>query len=237
MRHAGAIRIDHVLGLMRLFVIPRGWRRADGAYVRYPFDGMLAVVAEEKPALRLHRDRRRSRHRAGEISATRSRATGLWSYLVMLFEREHDGSFRAPERYPANALATFNTHDLRDLQRLDVAGRTWPSSASIGVDPGESDEDREQFARGAASRRSRSAPGSASRRSQLSGARRRRGWCRSPSRTCWSMPIRSTCRARSSSTRTGEGAFRCRSKQSDGDQRHAYASPRCSLRPAAASST
>ena len=47
MRYAGAIRIDHVLGLMRLYVIPRGLGAQRGAYLRCPFEALLAVVAEE----------------------------------------------------------------------------------------------------------------------------------------------------------------------------------------------
>jgi 4-alpha-glucanotransferase len=65
----------------------------------------------------------------------------VWSYLVVMFERNSDGSYRRPEEYPARAIATFNTHDLATF-----AG--WMSShdlrikRAIKVDPGESEDDR-----------------------------------------------------------------------------------------------
>jgi 4-alpha-glucanotransferase len=142
MRHAGAIRIDHVLGLMRLFLIPRGAAAMDGAYVRYPFDGLLAAVAEESAKARCIV--------VGEDLGTVPEGFrdavaryGLWTYLVMLFEREHSGAFRAPERYPAKALATFNTHDLPTFNGW-MSGQDLVLKRSIGVDPGESDDDRER---------------------------------------------------------------------------------------------
>jgi len=140
MRHCGAIRIDHVLGLKRLFMIPRGLGAAGGAYVRVPFEPLLRVIAEES-----------NRHRTiviGEDLGTVPEGFrdtlarwGLWRCLVMLFEREDDGRFAPPERYPAEALATFNTHDMASfrgwMERHDLGVKR-----AIGVDPGENEEGR-----------------------------------------------------------------------------------------------
>jgi 4-alpha-glucanotransferase len=66
---------------------------------------------------------------------------GIWSYQVMMFERDDDGKFRDIDRYSSNALVTFNTHDLSTY-----AG--WRSFSdlklkrSLGIDPGESDDAR-----------------------------------------------------------------------------------------------
>ncbi|MEA2936943.1 MAG: 4-alpha-glucanotransferase [Alphaproteobacteria bacterium] len=140
MRHAGAIRLDHILGLKRLYVIPHGLGAARGAYLAFPFEAMLAVIAQES-----------LRHRCiviGEDLGTVPegfRQTlsdwGLWSYLVMLFEREHDGSFRPPERYPQNALATFSTHDLPTFAGW-MSGHDLAVKRAIGLDPGETDDER-----------------------------------------------------------------------------------------------
>ncbi len=140
MRYAGAVRLDHVLGLKRLYLIPNGLGAAQGAYVRYPFEAVLRVVAEE--SCRAHCIV------IGEDLGTVPegfRETlqhwGIWSYRVMMFEREHDGRFRPPEHYPAEALATFNTHDLATF-------KAWMESSdmtlkrSLGIDPGESDDAR-----------------------------------------------------------------------------------------------
>ena len=140
MRYAGAIRLDHVLGLKRLYLVPRGFRPDSGAYVQMPFEALLAVTASESAA-----------HACvviGEDLGTvpegfreRMNGWGIWSYQVMMFERDDAGRFRDADHYSANALVTFNTHDLSSY-----AG--WRSFSdlrlkrSLGIDPGESDEAR-----------------------------------------------------------------------------------------------
>lgn len=140
MRHAGAIRLDHVLGLNRLYLVPHGFTAADGVYVKMPFAALLAVAAQESLDNRCVI--------IGEDLGTvpegfRDQLAdyGLWSYLVMMFERDGDGSFRDSSRYIPNALVTFNTHDLPTF-----AGWSGFSDLvlkrSLGLDPGESDDSR-----------------------------------------------------------------------------------------------
>ncbi len=140
MRHAGAIRLDHVLGLKRLYLVPRGFGPDSGAYVRMPFEALLAATAGESVA-----------HRCvviGEDLGTVPEGFreemadwGIWSYQVMMFERDDHGRFRGVDHYTPNALVTFNTHDLSTY-----AG--WRSFSdlklkrALGIDPGESDEAR-----------------------------------------------------------------------------------------------
>ncbi len=140
MRHAGAIRLDHVLGLKRLYLVPRGFKPDNGAYVQMPFDALLAAVATESAA-----------HKCiviGEDLGTvpegfreTMQDWGIWSYLVMMFERDGAGHFRNVDHYMPNALVTLNTHDLSTY-----AG--WRSFSdlkmklSLGLDPGESEQAR-----------------------------------------------------------------------------------------------
>jgi 4-alpha-glucanotransferase len=140
MRHAGAIRIDHVLGLNRLFLVPHGAPASAGAYFKFPLEALLAVVAQESVA-----------HRCiviGEDLGTmphdlrdRLAAWGLWSYRVLLFERYTDGLFIAPERYPAMALATFSTHDLPTYAGWR-SGHDMAVRRTLGMHPGESEDER-----------------------------------------------------------------------------------------------
>jgi (1->4)-alpha-D-glucan 1-alpha-D-glucosylmutase len=127
MRHAGALRIDHVMGLMRLFWVPRGGKPADGAYVHYPFDDLAGLVALES-----------HRHRCmviGEDLGTvpddvrrTLQAHDVLSYRVLMFERD-DARFRPSQSYPEGALATASTHDLPTL-------RGWWEGYDIGVRKG-----------------------------------------------------------------------------------------------------
>jgi 4-alpha-glucanotransferase len=140
MRYAGAIRLDHVLGLKRLYLVPRGFGPDNGVYVQMPFEALLAASALESVAHRcvvIGEDLGTVPERFREQMAD----WGIWSYQVMMFERDDQGKFRGIDHYTANALVTFNTHDLSTY-----AG--WRSFSdlklkrSLGLDPGESDDAR-----------------------------------------------------------------------------------------------
>jgi 4-alpha-glucanotransferase len=110
LRHAGALRIDHVIGLFRLWWIPAGLGAGAGTYVRYDHEAMIGVLALEA-------------HRAGAVLIGEDlgnvepwvrdylSARGILGTSVLWFEREGDG-FRPPEEYRRALLATVNTHDL-----------------------------------------------------------------------------------------------------------------------------
>jgi 4-alpha-glucanotransferase len=140
MCYAGAIRIDHALGLYRLFLIPTA-DKTGGGYVRLPFEAMLAVIAQESVNARcLVIGEDLGTIPDGVCDALQD--WGLWSYRVALFEREGFERFRSPEEYPANAIVTFNTHDLPTyagwLSAYDLAVRK-----RLNLDSFESEFDRE----------------------------------------------------------------------------------------------
>lgn len=140
MRYAGAVRLDHVLGLKRLFLIPNGMKAEQGTYVRFPFEALLAVAAQESVANRcvvIGEDLGTVPEGFRDVLAD----WGLWSYQVMMFEREGDGRFRPPEAYLRNALASFNTHDLPTFAGWS-ADHDLAVKRRLDIDPGESDEDR-----------------------------------------------------------------------------------------------
>jgi len=113
MRGAGAIRIDHVMGLMRLFWIPEGGSAQGGAYVHYPIDEMLAIVALESERNRCLVIGEDLGTVADEMRAALARF-GVLSYRLMYFEHE-GGGFRPPQHYSRDALVAVSTHDLATL--------------------------------------------------------------------------------------------------------------------------
>jgi len=114
MRHAGGLRIDHVMGLQRLFWIPDGASAAEGAYVHYPVEDLFSVLAEESARARCFV--------VGEDLGTvpegfreRLDAAAILSYRVLRFEREGE-QFLPPSRYPTRAAACTSTHDLPTIR-------------------------------------------------------------------------------------------------------------------------
>jgi 4-alpha-glucanotransferase len=125
LRHAEILRIDHVMGLHRLFWLPRGFEARDGVYVRYPAEELYAILCLES-----------QRHRAAVVgedlgtvprgvrqAMARHRIGG--SYVVELEAREPPRP--ALRSVPSNAVAGLNTHDMPPLaaywRGLDVTDR------------------------------------------------------------------------------------------------------------------
>ena len=150
--HAGGVRIDHVLGLGRLWVVPHGASSAQGAYLTYPLADMLRILAIES-----HRDRAIV---IGEDLGTvpeglrpQLAARNVLGMRVLWFERDEDGGYVPPAKWPEKAAAMTGTHDI-----VTVAG--WWTGRDIDWarrldrhDPGQSEaeeraareEDRENL--------------------------------------------------------------------------------------------
>jgi len=113
MRHAGALRVDHVMGLMRLFWIASGANPSEGAYVRYPLQELLGIVALESQRNRCMVIGEDLGTVPDEVRAALP-ALQVLSCRILYFERR-DGEFKAPSEYPEQALVAATTHDLPTL--------------------------------------------------------------------------------------------------------------------------
>lgn len=114
MKSTGALRIDHVMALLRLWWVVKGDDAREGGYVYYPVDDLLGILALES-----------HRHKSvviGEDLGTvpkeiRGKLTdnGVYSYRVFFFEQAEDGGFYSPAHYPVQSMSTLTTHDMPTL--------------------------------------------------------------------------------------------------------------------------
>ncbi|WP_084076969.1 4-alpha-glucanotransferase [Demequina sp. NBRC 110057] len=130
-RHAGALRIDHILGLFRQWWVPEGHSPADGVYVHFDHEaliGILALEAERAGTIVIGED-------LGTLEPWVSdylNARGLLGTVVALFEKQHDGSPTPPEHYRADALVSVTVHDLPPTAAY-LAGEHIPVRQELGL--------------------------------------------------------------------------------------------------------
>lgn len=134
MRHSAALRIDHVLGVYRLFLVPTGGVPSDGIYLRLPAADLCNAIAEESAAQRcliIGED-------LGTVPAgfpDLLAAHNILSCRLLIFARDGD-RFLSPEEYPRNALVSVATHDLPPLLGF-IEGSDIEARRQLGVYPDE----------------------------------------------------------------------------------------------------
>jgi (1->4)-alpha-D-glucan 1-alpha-D-glucosylmutase len=151
MRHAGALRIDHVMGLARQFWVPHGCPADQGAYVAFPLRDLLGIVALESQRNRCLVVGEDLGTVPPEVRQALDDVGGL-SCRLLYFERdEHDG-FRAPASFPAQAIASVGSHDLPTLRGY-WQGRDLDLRARLGLFA--TPDERERLVPGRAADRAR----------------------------------------------------------------------------------
>ena len=136
MARAGGVRIDHIMSLMRLWVIPDGAKPAEGVYLRYPMDDLMRLIALESHRYRaivIGEDLGTVPNGFRNLLAHR----GLDGMQVMWFEREW-GLFTPPSRWRRDAVAMTTTHDLPTVAGW-WRGRDIDWRSELGMNPRGSD--------------------------------------------------------------------------------------------------
>ncbi len=132
MRYGGALRIDHALGMFRLFWIPHGMSPEEGAYISYPSDDLLRIISLESirnKAIVIAEDLGTI---GGNVRETLKRFQML-SYRLFYFERNYpDPSFVPPDKYPDMALCAVTTHDLPTIYGYWI-GRDLKIKKQLGI--------------------------------------------------------------------------------------------------------
>ncbi len=144
MEHAGAIRIDHAMGLARLWWIPEEARSGGGGYMRYPLGAMVdavAKVSQDNRCIVIGEDLGTVPEGFRDVMHD----ANILAYKVLYFERWEDGLFKATGEYPERSLACISTHDLATL-----AG--WWRGADIKLRSETGRQDEKATARDLASR-------------------------------------------------------------------------------------
>ncbi|WNO53654.1 4-alpha-glucanotransferase [Stakelama saccharophila] len=149
-RNTGGLRIDHVLGLRRLWVIPHGSRSVEGAYLTYPLDDLLRLIALES-----HRSRAIV---IGEDLGTvpeglrpKLASRGLMGMRVLWFERDDAGRYRSPRDWEPDAAAMTGTHDTPTVvgwwrgRDIDWRERLGKPAAEVAEDRRQRQDDRGQL--------------------------------------------------------------------------------------------
>ena len=145
LRHSGALRIDHVMGLFRQFWVPEGCTGAEGAYVKFPSEdllGILALEATRAGALVVGED-------LGTVPPEVPPALEKWNVLssrVLYFEREGEGGFKSAATYDPRSLATANTHDMPTLAGY-WSGRDIELREHVGMLKGDDERGEAQIQR------------------------------------------------------------------------------------------
>jgi 4-alpha-glucanotransferase len=150
LRHAGAVRVDHILGLFRFWWVPKGNSPAEGAYVRYDHEAMVGILALEA-------------HRAGAVVIGEDLGTvepwvrthlaerGILGTSVLWFERDDKGRPVPPEQWREASLATVTTHDLPPTaarlagEHIDLWERLHLLVRDAAIERAEDLADREQW--------------------------------------------------------------------------------------------